>query len=244
MHISEKGRLEALTVAQETAIDFEQCLSKARTPEDLERVMASLHRKIDEVFAAKLAESGHEIGCKTGCFYCCYIKVDALPLEVFGLASYIKQHFSADQIEEIRARARANREKIAALSADAQKTAKIPCPLLQDGRCMCYKARPMICRRYYSHKVEPCEAMFNGTAKEDMRGQIPELTFALSMMVMKIQDSLEKSGFDAAPYDLSSALDEALNNPKCYKRWRQGKTAFDKGIVAKDWTLERKPKNK
>ena len=43
------------------------------------------------------------------------------------------------------------------------------------------------------------------------------------------------AGFDSKPRDFSSALDEALSNPNCYKRWRHGKAAFSKQLSAKDW---------
>jgi hypothetical protein len=38
--------------------------------------------------------------------------------------------------------------------------------------------------------------------------------------------AVTQMGLDSRPYDLNSAIVEALENPKCIKRFRDGKKAF------------------
>ena len=50
---------------------------------------------------------------------------------------------------------------------------------------------------------------------------------AISMTaITAVREGIKESGFDGTIYDLSEVVVDAFENPKCEKRWRQGKKAF------------------
>lgn len=67
------------------------------------------------------------------------------------------------------------------------------------------------------------------------RAEVYEITYTLAPVIIATENVWHEAGFDAKPYDFASALDEALSNPACFRRWRDRKSAFSKAIVAKDW---------
>ncbi|HEY6871270.1 MAG TPA: YkgJ family cysteine cluster protein [Geobacteraceae bacterium] len=83
-------------------------------------------RKVEEDFAAHLA-------CRAGCDDCCR-HISLFWVEAVALADALGD-LPAGEAARIRARA-------AGVSPDA------PCPLLENGRCLLYAARPIICRTH------------------------------------------------------------------------------------------------
>ena len=225
---------EALEMREEYALDLEKALRKARTPADYERLLTHHYETLDQVFAEKLAQSGDTIACKAGCSYCCYIKVDTLPIEVFYLVNYITSTLDKRDLDLVHARAKENRQRIARMTCDEQQATAIQCPLLNgDGCCMYYAVRPATCRRYHSNSAVPCQAMFECKAEKDMRGEVVEVMYPTAAICVAAQRTFTNAGFDANGYDFSSALDEALSNQSCYRRWRERKSAFSKEVIAK-----------
>jgi uncharacterized protein len=98
----------------------------------LENYLALVQR-VDELCGATYSQFEKEISCRPGCDACC-------------------RHLSIFAVE-----AAAIREALRALPAPAAAelreaggaaTPEDPCPLLQDGLCRLYGARPIICRTH------------------------------------------------------------------------------------------------
>lgn len=99
---------------------------------------------------------GQQIACKKGCQWCCHQPVFAMDYELDFLKNYIEQHFTPAQQAEIKARATKKNEAIGKLHDEALLNSKFPCPLLIDGTCTAYAARPVACRIYLSSDVASC----------------------------------------------------------------------------------------
>jgi uncharacterized protein len=100
--------------------------------EDL-RNYRNLVARIDELCRRTTAEYGEYLACGEGCDGCCR-HVSLFPVEAVALATALGG-LPAGQAAHIRDLARA------ASTSDA-------CPLLEDGRCLLYTARPIICRTH------------------------------------------------------------------------------------------------
>jgi Fe-S-cluster containining protein len=225
---------DALKLREEYTQKLKEGLRKARTPTDYERLVREYYRTLDRLFVEKLAESGDTIACKAGCSYCCHIKVDALPIEVFYLVQHLRSTLNKSELDLVHSKAKANRQRTSGMTCHEQQEKAIRCPLLSnEGCCMCYVARPSTCRRYHSNDAAPCQAMFENTAAKDMRAEVVEVRYPAAAIFWAAQETFKNEGFDAAPYDLSSALDEVLSNPSCYNRWRNRNSAFPKDLIAK-----------
>ncbi len=121
----------------------------------ISEMYAAINELIDALF--RLSEQQNKpIECKKGCEWCCHQPVFALDYELDFLNKYIEGNFSDEEKAELREKAGAKNDKFGTLSNDALLNAKFPCPVLKDGACSAYPARPMACRIYLSSDVNTC----------------------------------------------------------------------------------------
>ena len=92
----------------------------------------NLLAKVNELCSRIRSEYGDVIFCMEGCDGCCR-HISLFPVEAVALAAAL-QEFSPEECAHIRKLARAS-------SAEA-------CPLLENGRCLLYAYRPIICRTH------------------------------------------------------------------------------------------------
>lgn len=117
-------------------------------------------------------QQGQAIECKIGCEWCCHQPVFALDYELGYLQNYIDEYFDNETKAVIKTKAQRKLAKLSTLSDDEFLNAKSPCPLLNDGACIAYEARPMACRIYLSSSVKTCLKFFN---KPDDKTSYPAL---------------------------------------------------------------------
>ncbi len=125
---------------------------------------------INEEFLRNIRKYGDKIKCGKGCSQCCNKIFSITLLDSF----IIKKYFTTLSEEEksfLKNKARLYKEKSKAFKAEAKKDLDFisPCPALDDeGSCMIYEARPVICRRFgtpiYDYKnpakIYACELNF------------------------------------------------------------------------------------
>jgi len=93
----------------------------------------TLVARVDELCTAVTTEFGAQLACRPGCAGCCR-HLSLFQVEGIALAAALSA-LPAAEATHIRGRARLS-------SPDG------PCPLLEDGRCLLYAARPIICRTH------------------------------------------------------------------------------------------------
>lgn len=191
-------------------------------------------QRLDQLFANHLS-TGAQIACKRGCSFCCYLKTDVTPNEVFRLTDFIRNRFSEAETAEVIRRAKETVAKTRPMSLHQHQTANLPCPLLRDGACSCYEARPDNCRTFHAQRVSTCEDSFNNPQNlSSPDSQIAELRPMLQAHHDAATMAFAQERFDFSSYDLPAALLEALEYPACERRWRNGERAFGKRALAKD----------
>jgi len=137
---------------------------KAIKSEDFYPALSEMYEAIDKLndslfdFASK---QGQNIACRKGCEWCCHQPVFALDYELDYLNNYIDTNFTSAQQEDIKTRALKKQAKLDSLKDDELLNTKYPCPLLQNGACMAYSARPMACRIYLSTSLNSCLKFFH-----------------------------------------------------------------------------------
>jgi Fe-S-cluster containining protein len=72
------------------------------------------------------------------------------------LNDFIQHNFDEESKIQIKNRAEQENKKLSGLTETDLLNSKFPCPLLKNGACMAYKARPMACRIYLSSDVNSC----------------------------------------------------------------------------------------
>jgi hypothetical protein len=101
--------------------------------DDLLHNYRELRERVDRICREIEAEFGDYLSCHAGCDSCCR-HLSLFPVEAASLATALKG-LSPSRADHIRGRAHS------ALPDG-------PCPLLEDGVCLLYSARPLICRTH------------------------------------------------------------------------------------------------
>lgn len=127
----------------------------------LREIMAELDElraRADASFARVAAEHPQAVACRPGCDDCCHALFDLSPAESLSLAlgflelprqarrEVLRRGEKAAQLFDqamAQAFAQTGEERLRVLSA-----ARVPCPLLDQGRCLLYARRPLTCRLY------------------------------------------------------------------------------------------------
>lgn len=111
--------------------------------EALVGAVRALLTEVDEKF--KLVSVGMRgVSCHPGCCNCCYWPVAASPME--GLI--VLDHLIESRLwsKALRTKVHEAADQVTGLSYHVWRVANIPCPLLNDGKCMAWEARPIACR--------------------------------------------------------------------------------------------------
>jgi len=92
-----------------------------------------LTARVDDLCCRIAAEYAESLSCREGCGDCCR-KFTLFPVEAVAISCALDT-LSAEESSYIRGRAR--------FAANSEA-----CPLLENGRCLLYSARPLICRTH------------------------------------------------------------------------------------------------
>lgn len=121
-------------------------------------------------------------------------------------------------------RLRVHNAELGSLTARARIFAKLPCPLLRDGACSIYEARPLACRMHHSQSVEACASNFEDP---DRAIPIPPDYAALTLPVVSGLDAGSLSaGLTSRDLELTKALEIALGDSGAETRWLGGEDVF------------------
>lgn len=153
----------------------------------------NLHQMVDDliVFFSVFADrQNRKPACKKGCHWCCHQPVFALDYELDYLGDFISGNFDTEFQKRIALRASEQRENFKNLTGESLLNSKIACPLLDNGICIAYSARPVACRIYLSANLESCLKFYQNP--ED-KNSFP----ALFQMPLRLGRVLNE-GFNAA----------------------------------------------
>jgi Fe-S-cluster containining protein len=105
----------------------------------------ALVEKVDTFFDRVAGRYSDEIKCGPGCDDCCRRILSLYPFEIDRMMA------AAAELEA------AGLEGVIQRSRRAMEDPEAACPLLQEGRCMIYEARPVICRTHGLPMLVPGE---------------------------------------------------------------------------------------
>jgi Fe-S-cluster containining protein len=183
----------------------------------------------DEEFARNRRVHGNRIGCRAGCSDCCHQLFQITEPEVAQIRAGMKE-LDPDTAERVRTRARQylpEREKLVrnrggepeAWGSLPPPGARLACPALENGVCLIYSHRPLICRKFgvplwnpdRPGRVYACELNFrDGEAIED--GQLVQIQTGLHVQWKAVQAEYNDRGGvrDSQPITIARAILEEL----------------------------------
>jgi hypothetical protein len=163
-----------------------------------------------------------KVACKPGCSWCCHERVSVSAPEVFRIADALSGGPHAKAVLE-----RARRVETATADAEPGDRRPIPCPLLEEGRCLVYAVRPLLCRAANATDVTPCRSWVEtGTRApvDVVTGKALPCNAVRAGMIRAIHER----GLEADPLDLAVALRVVLEEEPSTLReaWAHGERVF------------------
>ena len=193
-------------------IAIEHGLSNVTLFSAIESLYAAIDGLNDSVVA--LAERQNmRVACHKGCHWCCHQAVYANSYELHFLSEKIKSRFSKEQISECIEAAEAKSAVTSKMDEEQISTYKSPCPLLENGACSVYDARPMACRIYLSTKLNTCLEFYQHP--ENKLNYPALIDFPLRagrMMNEGFMAALKGYGIETAEFRLEEGLRIVLKN--------------------------------
>ena len=208
---------------QELAEDIAHSLS----PEEFDHAAQTALTFFDALNEEIIAQRRVKLACCKGCGICCSLRVDVFAHEVFLMAHYIRSHFSAEETADLLVRLAAHSAEVTPLTPFEHATRNVRCPMLVQGRCTVYAARPHSCRRHHSQDLATCQFTFDHpTDLESPAAHDRELFRSLTEAMQQNIEVYFELGFDTTIYELGTALNEALTDPLSWQRWQDHEQAF------------------
>lgn len=180
-------------------------------PNNLYSALSEMYEAIDKLNDSLFEFSkkqGKDIACQKGCEWCCHQPVFALDYELDYLNNFIDKDFTTKQKQELRTRASEKNNKLSALNGDALLNAKHPCPLLKDGACTAYSARPMACRIYLSSDLVSCLNFFSAPDDKDLFPALLDFPMRIGRMMNEgFKAALKTKGIVAKEFRIEEKLE-------------------------------------
>lgn len=153
----------------------------------------------------------------------------ATPAEVFGVLDFLKAQLDAAAFAEFKDRVMNSARRLDGVPREKVLATNLPCPVLVDGRCSAYAARPFNCRAYHSLDRDACQQSFddpdNPALKHPQYGAVARVHEGAQAGHIA---GLADAGYDHTQYELVTALAEALDDPEARKRFDQRGRAFER----------------
>ncbi len=177
---------------------------------DLMIPISEMYAEIDNLIRSLqeyAIQQNQTIDCKKGCSWCCYQPVFALDYELDFMKNHIRQNFTPEKQRKIQKRAIEKFNKLDRLTSEELHDSKHPCPLLEDGACISYSARPMACRIYLSSSLKTCYTFY--TNPKDKTSYPSLLDFPMRagrMMNEGFKAALKTNGIVAEEFRIEEKL--------------------------------------
>jgi hypothetical protein len=176
-----------------------------------EKFVTGVYLAVDETTARGLKRLRNEEGvvasCKLGCCHCCRHHILANVVEAHTLAQYVRRELSADQMDDLRMRtqqwhewdnSRPGRYRSSHIGGQTDLSHYVPCcPLLVDGACIAYPARPVVCRTHFV-RSDPlsCLATNDPESTEDVPVVLASIVKAGQPFTLAMRNYIENAGLD------------------------------------------------
>ncbi|HEY3782278.1 MAG TPA: YkgJ family cysteine cluster protein [Fimbriimonadaceae bacterium] len=191
-------------------------MSASRLAEVGRGVMAALDRRIQQIQAQ--TPWGVKVDCKEGCSHCCHMAFSATIGEVASAAKYIEQKFSEEERAALRERLYRYERVVAPKFGAGLDQVRTPCPLLVEGLCSIYEARPMRCRGVNSLDVNVCIRKAADPYNSEPIPAIPLQLAASGVFQSGLKQGMAKAAINFESFDFGRALAIALEDPDTLPR--------------------------
>lgn len=211
-HFTENDRIFYSDGFQLAQSAIQQGFSNSTLFSAIELLYAAIDGLNDSILA--LAERQNMgIACHKGCHWCCHQAVYANSYEMHFLSEKIKTRFSPEKISKLLETTEAKYVATSKMSEEEVSKYKAPCPLLENGACSVYEARPMACRIYLSTKLETCLEFYHHPENEYNYPALIDFPLQAGRMMNEgFMAALKENGIETAEFKMEEGLRIVLKN--------------------------------
>src|SRR5687767_11439196 len=123
-----------------------KAFKESKVPQAVYSATATTTDKLDGYMRDKREQYGLTLACKEGCHYCCHIRVEAFPPEVFRIKEHLEQTLSQEELRVVKEKIAATASRAAGKTPPQYAAERMSCPFLKEGACGIYPVRPALCR--------------------------------------------------------------------------------------------------
>jgi Fe-S-cluster containining protein len=178
--------------------------------------------------AAPKPPSQELLACRAGCAFCCHqFEVHLSPLEALHVADYVRHTFDEARRDALLARIDKHEAQRRGVNPRDAAFHRLPCPLLEDGRCSVYAVRPFICRSVTSYDVGQCQTRAEkagSTVDVPVHGGIRAMGQAAHAALLRASTQVQGG---SVILDLARAVKAALGLADATRRWLGGEKIFE-----------------
>ncbi len=226
-------------IAEEVRVVVREHLQRATVRADIPEFLSALEaiqKRVSAAYEDELArqrradpELSHRLGaveCRKGCAFCCHLNVTATALEALHIAAVMRMGGRADLERSVLAAG----DALSGLDPASRLKLKSPCPLLVQGACSIYQARPIACRTLLSLSARACERHFNADNKtaEPTPSSVTPRVIGSAFLTGEIA-ALQDLGLAGHLVELTAALRLLLRDPTALARWLAGEDGLPPG---------------
>jgi Fe-S-cluster containining protein len=211
-HFSENDRIfysDGYKLAQ-------SAIQKGFSEDSLFLAIESLYEAIDGLNGSILDLAKRQqidVACHKGCHWCCHQAVFANSYELHYLASQIKRSFSEEELLSLFRQTEVKYAQTSKLAENEILKFKSPCPLLKNGACSMYSARPMACRIYLSTKLDTCLEFYKHPENDENFPALIDFPLRAGRMMNEgFRAALKEIGIETAEFRLEEGLRIVLKN--------------------------------
>lgn len=166
------------------------------------------------------------LACRQGCYFCCYLPVTTDIPTAIRIAEHMRAGLATDALSAARQRIADYCSAWSKVDSRRRFQSRLRCPLLVDGNCSVYPARPLSCRGWNSIDASECEE-----DRDHPDRMLTTPSYLPHRLVSRGADhgiiqGLERSGLDAHEVDLVPALAILFDVPDAVDRWLAGGDVF------------------
>lgn len=200
---------------------------RGRTPLEIIAVVAHAAGAAEAATeAAKAREPPRSApACREGCAWCCHQVIGAAPPEVLRIAGYLRQTLPPERWAALCERVRVGHERRRALAAGTLRRARLPCPLLENDRCLAYPVRPLTCRGFNSSDARRCEQAIASPGRVEVPDYAPQRRLA-TLVLDGLRAGVQENRLEGELLELTAALHLACADANAEARWLAGQKVF------------------
>ena len=188
----------------------QSAIEKELSNETLFEAIKLLYSAIDNLNDSIIAladKQNMKVACAKGCEWCCHQAVYANSYELHYLSEHIATKFTPEEISTLANKSFEKHAQTSILDERNIHKFKSPCPLLVQGSCSAYEARPMACRIYLSTKLETCTEFYKHPENESNYPALLDFPLRAGRMMNEgFSAALKEAGVETSEFRMEEGL--------------------------------------